>query len=64
MWLYRFWLLCDLFIPFIMIIVGRMTSKHCPKNINSLIGYRTTRSIKIWIHGNLLMNIAENFGGK
>ena len=46
MWLYRFWLLCDLFIPFIMIVVGRMTSKHCPKNINSLIGYRTTRSIK------------------
>ena len=46
MWLYRFWLLCDLFIPFIMIVVGRMTSKHCPKNINSLIGYRTTRSMK------------------
>ena len=46
MWLYRFWLLCDLFIPFIMIIVGRMTSKHYPKNINSLIGYRTTRSMK------------------
>ena len=36
MWLYRFWLLCDLFIPFIMTVVGRMTSKHCPKNINSL----------------------------
>ena len=46
MWLYRFWLLCDLFIPFIMTVVGRMTSKHCPKNINSLIGYRTTRSMK------------------
>jgi len=29
-----------------MIIVGRMTLKHCPKNINSLIGYRTTRSMK------------------
>ena len=46
MWLYRFWLLCDLFIPFIMTVVGIMTSKHCPKNINSLIGYRTTRSMK------------------
>ena len=46
MWLYRFWLLCDLFIPFIMTVVGRMTSKHCPKNINGLIGYRTTRSMK------------------
>ncbi len=29
-----------------MIVVGRMTSKHCPKNINNLIGYRTTRSMK------------------
>lgn len=29
-----------------MIVVGRMSWKHCPKNINSLIGYRTTRSMK------------------
>ena len=46
MWLWWFWLICDLFIPFVMIVVGRMTWKHCPKNINSLIGYRTTRSMK------------------
>ena len=46
MWLWWFWLICDLFIPLVMIVVGRMTLKHCPKNINSLIGYRTTRSMK------------------
>ena len=46
MWLWWFWLICDLFIPLVMIVVGRITWKHCPKNINSLIGYRTTRSMK------------------
>lgn len=46
MWLWWFWLICDLLIPFAMIVVGRMSWKHCPKNINSLIGYRTTRSMK------------------
>lgn len=46
MWLWWFWLICDLLIPFGMIVVGRMSWKHCPKNINSLIGYRTTRSMK------------------
>lgn len=46
MWLWWFWLICDLLIPFVMIVVGRMSWKHCPKNINSLIGYRTTRSMK------------------
>lgn len=46
MWLWWFWLICVLFIPLVMIVVGRMTWKHCPKNINSLIGYRTTRSMK------------------
>ena len=46
MWLWWFWLICDLLIPFVMIVVGRMTLKHCPKNINSLSGYRTTRSMK------------------
>lgn len=46
MWLWWFWLICNLLIPFVMIVVGRMSWKHCPKNINSLIGYRTTRSMK------------------
>ena len=29
-----------------MVIVGRMMWKHCPKNINGMSGYRTTRSMK------------------
>ena len=29
-----------------MVIVGRMMWKHCPKHINGMLGYRTTRSMK------------------
>lgn len=29
-----------------MIIGGRMMWKHCPKRINGIVGYRTTRSMK------------------
>ena len=53
-----FMLICDLIVPIVMIIAGRMMWKHCPKSINGIVGYR------IWIHGNLHTNIAENFGGR
>jgi putative membrane protein len=33
-------------IPIVMVIVGRMMWKHCPKHINGMLGYRTTRSMK------------------
>ena len=46
MWFWWFILICDCLIPAIMIIAGRMMWKHCPKNINSLIEYRTTRLMK------------------
>lgn len=29
-----------------MLVAGRMMWKHCPKHINSMIGYRTVRSMK------------------
>lgn len=29
-----------------MVIVGRVMWKHCPKHINGISGYRTTRSMK------------------
>ena len=29
-----FMLLCDLIIPIVMVIAGRMMWKHCPKHIN------------------------------
>ena len=41
-----FLFVCDLIIPILMIISGWMLWKHSPKNINGLIGYRTTRSMK------------------
>lgn len=38
--------LCNLLIPVIVIVTGRIMWKHYPKNINGLVGYRTTRSMK------------------
>ncbi len=35
-----------LLIPMVMIFSGRMTWRHYPKQINALMGYRTTRSTK------------------
>ena len=38
-------LLCNLLIPIIILVTGRLMWKHYPKNINGFIGYRTTRSM-------------------
>ncbi len=46
MWFWWFMLICDLIVPLCMVAGGRMMWKHCPKQINSLTGYRTTRSMK------------------
>ena len=37
---------CDLLIPIMMIVFGRIMWKHTPKDINYIFGYRTTRSMK------------------
>ncbi len=57
-WWFIFW--SDLLIPIMMIVIGRLMWKHPPKNINALIGYRTTRSMKnmdTW-------NFAHHYSGK
>ena len=41
-----FMLICDLLVPAVMILAGWMMEHHAPKNINSLLGYRTARSMK------------------
>ena len=41
-----FMLLCDLLIPTVMMLAGYMMRKHCPKQINRVVGYRTARSMK------------------
>lgn len=46
MWFWWFMLICDLIIPIAMVICGRMMWKHCQKHMNSMSGYRTTRSMK------------------
>ena len=38
--------ICGLLVPAAMIIAGRLMWKHCPKEINNWIGYRTKRSMK------------------
>lgn len=41
-----FMFVCDLFVPFLMMISGRMMWKHPPGGINRVIGYRISRSMK------------------
>lgn len=37
---------CNMCVPIIMILAGRMMFRHCPEEINSVFGYRTKRSMK------------------
>lgn len=46
MWFWWFMLICDLLIPILMIILGRMMWKHAPQHINGIVGYRTKRSMQ------------------
>lgn len=46
MWFWWFMFCCDLLVPVTMIACGRMMWKHCPKEINGFVGYRTARSMK------------------
>lgn len=45
MWFWWFMFVCNLLIPAILILAGRMMWKHC-KKINGVLGYRTARSMK------------------
>ncbi len=45
MWFWWFLLVCNLLVPVTMIVSGRMMWKHCPKEINGMLGYRTKRSM-------------------
>lgn len=44
MWFYYLMFVCNLLIPFIMILAGRFMKK-CPMDINTVVGYRTRRSM-------------------
>lgn len=46
MWFWWFMLICDLLIPVMMIVFGRMMWKHVPQKINGIVGYRTKRSMR------------------
>ena len=38
--------ICNIIVPIIMAVAGRLMWVRCPKEINSFFGYRTTRSMK------------------
>ena len=46
MWVWWFMFFSNSVVPIIFIVIGRMMWKHCPKDINGIIGYRTKRSMK------------------
>lgn len=46
MWFWWFMFFCNLLIPVLLIVFGKMMWKHPPKTINSIMGYRTRRSMK------------------
>ncbi len=46
MWFWWFMFICNLLIPILMIVGGRMMWKCPPKKINGVLGYRTNRSMK------------------
>lgn len=46
MWFYILMFICNLLIPIVMLICGFFMFKYPPKEINGIIGYRTTMSRK------------------
>ena len=46
MWFWWFILICDLLVPTTMFVGGLVMTRRSPKSINSLLGYRTARSMK------------------
>ena len=46
MWFWWFMTGCNLIVPAATIFAGWMMWKHCPREINGIIGYRTKRSMK------------------
>ena len=45
MWFWWFMFMCNIIIPILFIVAGWMMWKHCPKEINGIIGYRTKRAM-------------------
>ena len=46
MWFWIFMFICNLIVPLLMIIFGKVMYQHTPKTINSIYGYRTKMSMK------------------
>ena len=60
MWFWIFMFICNLIIPFLMIIFGKVMYHHTPKTINGIYGYRTKMSMK----NKETWQFAHNYCGK
>ena len=60
MWFWWLMLACNIIIPIFTVIAGWFMWQHAPKKINSIIGYRTKRSMK----NDDTWNFAHKFCGK
>lgn len=73
MGIWIFIMIMDMIIPIIMLVVSQMFIKKMPKHINSIVGYRTTMSMKnketwkfaheycgkLWrVHGGIMLAIS------
>lgn len=55
-----FMMVCNLIIPLIVITLGKYYSNNAPKNINNIVGYRTSLSMK----NKETWEFAHNYCGK
>ncbi|MDE7435846.1 MAG: SdpI family protein [Lachnospiraceae bacterium] len=46
MWIFILLFVCNLLIPLLMAVIGLISEKHAVRDINGIIGYRTSRSMK------------------
>lgn len=60
MWFWIFMFICNLIIPLLMIIFGKVMYHHTPKTINGIYGYRTKMSMK----NKETWQFAHNYCGK
>ena len=60
MWFWIVMFICNLIIPLLMIIFGKVMYQHTPKTINGVYGYRTKMSMK----NKETWQFAHNYCGK
>ena len=55
-----FMLICDMIIPIVMVIVGRMMWKHCPKHINGMRKHFSDKDIRKEVLENMIRQLTKD----